>query len=91
MLLNRRFHEMNCVRRLAGQQVILRQLDLVAHENIPRACGRGIDIDDGPGKLGRFLEAAAESPKLQMLLDHHQPFYLKLKAESANQSSLQEI
>jgi hypothetical protein len=40
---------------------------------------------------GRFHEAAARSPRLQMLLDHHQPFYLKLKAESERQLSLQKI
>jgi hypothetical protein len=39
----------------------------------------------------RFFEAAAGSPKLEMLLDHHQPFYLKLKAESERQLSLQEF
>ena len=38
----------------------------------------------------RFSEAATQSPKLKVLLDHHQPYYLKLKAASVNQNPVQE-
>ena len=62
------------------------------HGDVQASTGiRKTESEDDETIHGRFLEAAARSPKLQMLLDHHQPFYQKLKAASQNQSFLQEI
>ncbi len=48
-------------------------------------------VEDEEVIASRFDEAAIRSPRLQSLLDHHWPFYRKLKEQSVRQPHLQKI